>query len=112
MLKNVAIVLLLLFPLLAIAELESQYEVATITSVKPHDGSSAAPTYDVTLRTKNLQLVVLATPRAGNDTVKYVSGRQVLIKVGEKTVTYHDLLGQEFVVPVLSRTKLATTTAD
>jgi tyrosyl-tRNA synthetase len=40
-------------------------------------------------------------------TIKYAAGRQVLILIGDKTVTYNDLLGRSFDVPILSRTKIA-----
>jgi hypothetical protein len=51
---------------------------------------------------------VLVTPPQGTSTVKYAAGRQVLILVGNKTITYNDLLGRSFDFPILSRTKIAT----
>jgi len=95
------IILLCLLPLAVIAQVQlSEYQVATIVSVKPHQISiTAAPgseSYDVTLRVGDLELVVLVTQPQGTTTVKYAAGRQVLILVGDKTITYHDLLGRSF----------------
>jgi len=109
--RVVAIILLCLLPLAVVAQVQSEYQVATIVSVKPHQiSTTAAPdskSYDVTLRVKDLELVVLVTPPQGVVTIKYAAGRQVLILVGDKTVTYNDLLGRSFDVPILSRTKIA-----
>lgn len=112
--RVVAIILLCLLPFAVVAQVQSEYQVASIASVKPHQTSTtAAPdskSYDVTLRVKDLELVVLVTPPPGVVTVKYAAGRQILILVGDKTVTYHDLLGRSFDVPILSRTKTAAST--
>jgi hypothetical protein len=109
--RAIAIILLVLLPLAVVAQVQSAYQIATIVSVKPHQTSStAAPdskSYDVTLRVSDLELVVLATPPEEVGTIKYAAGRQVLILVGDKTITYHDLLGRSFDVPILSRTKIA-----
>jgi hypothetical protein len=110
--RVVAIILLCLLPLAVVAQVQSEYQVATIVSVKPHQTSTtAAPgskSYDVTLRVRDLELVVLATPPEGAVAIKYAAGRQVLILVNDKTITYNDLLGRSFDVPILSRTKIAT----
>jgi hypothetical protein len=110
--RVVAIISLCLLPLAVVAQVQSEYQIATIVSVKPHQTSTtAAPdskSYDVTLRVGDLELVVLATPPGGAVTIKYAAGRQVLILVGDKTITYNDLLGRSFDAPILSRTKIAT----
>ena len=110
--RVVAIMLFCLLPLALSAQVQSQYQVASIVSVKPHQtGTTAAPgsqSYDVTLRVRDMELVVLVTPPQGVVTIKYIAGRQVLILVGDKTVTYNDLLGRSFDVPILSRTKIDT----
>jgi hypothetical protein len=110
--RVVAIILWCLLPLAVVAQVQSAYQIATIVSVKPHQTSTAAApdskSYDVTLRVSDLELVVLATPPEDVGTIKYAAGRQVLILVGDKTITYHDLLGRSFDVPILSRTKIAS----
>jgi hypothetical protein len=67
--RVVAIILWCLLPLAVVAQVQSEYQVATIVSVKPHQASTtAAPdskSYDVTLRVKDLELVVLVTPPQG-----------------------------------------------
>jgi hypothetical protein len=108
--RVVAIIMWCLLPLAVVAQEQSQYQIATIVSVKPHQTSTAAApnskSYDVTLRVSDVELLVLATPPEDAGTIKYAAGRQVLILVGDKTITYHDLLGRSFNAPILSRTKI------
>jgi hypothetical protein len=47
--------------------------------------------------------VVVYTPPLGTDTVKYAAGRELLVLVGEKTITYNDILGQSQDVTILRR---------
>ena len=65
---------------------------------------------DVSLEIGDTIYVVLYTPQLGIGTVKYAKGRNLLVVVGEKTISYNDLLGQSFEVPIISR-KPATDTA-
>lgn len=83
------------------------YQVAVIVGVKPHqataDDASGVTRYDVSLKVGGTVYVVLYTPPLGVSTVKYAEGRNLLVVVGEKTISYNDLLGQSFEVPVISR---------
>jgi hypothetical protein len=85
----------------------SQYQVATITEVKPHqaagDGGSNLAGYDVSLKVGETTYVVLYTPPLGEKTAKYAAGRSLLVLVGEKTITYNDILGRSFEVPIESQ---------
>lgn len=83
-----------------------KYEVANITEVKPHpaaDAASDVATYDVCLRVKDTVYVLLYAPPLGMNTVRYSAGREILVLVGKKTITYNDLLGESHQVPIVSR---------
>jgi hypothetical protein len=83
------------------------YQVAVIVGVKPHEqeanGSSGVTSYEVSLKVDDTVYVVLYTPSLGITTVKYAEGLNLLVQVGEKTISYNDLLGQTFEEPILSR---------
>jgi hypothetical protein len=85
----------------------SKYQVGTITEVKVHQiagsGSTDATSYDVSVKVGDTIYVVLYTPPLGEETVKYAAGRDLLVLVGKRTITYNDLLGQSFVVPIESQ---------
>ena len=42
------------------------------------------------------------------NTVKYSVGRDLLVLVGKETVTYNDLLGRSFEVPIISQRPAGT----
>jgi hypothetical protein len=48
-------------------------------------------------------IMVLYTPALGEETVKYAVGRDLLVLVGKNTITYNDILGRSFAVPIESR---------
>jgi len=82
----------------------SKYQVATITEVKPHrapgNGASETASYDVALKVGDTVYVALYTPPLGEETVKYAVGRDLLVLVGKKTITYNDSLGRSVEVPI------------
>jgi hypothetical protein len=81
-----------------------KYEVATITDVQSHaDSGSGAVRYEVSVRVGKTIYVVLYTPSLGIDTIKYAAGRELLVQVNEKTITYNDILGQSLEVPIFSQ---------
>ncbi len=92
---------LTMFP--AFGQTTSKYQVGTITEVKTHQdtgGATDAASYDVSVKVRDTVYVVLYTP-LGQETVKYVAGRELL--VGERTIRYNDILGQSFEVPIESQ---------
>jgi len=97
--------LLAVFP--AFGQSTSKYQVGTITEVKAHQdagsGTSEVANYDVSVKVGDTIYVVLYTPPLGEDTVKYVAGRDLLVLVGQNTITYNDILGRSFAVPIESR---------
>jgi hypothetical protein len=91
----------------AFCQSTSKYQVGTITEVQVHQaaGSAAsdAASYDVSVKVGDTIYVVLYTPPLGQDTVKYVAGRDLLVLVGKNTITYNDILGRSFAVPIESQ---------
>ena len=107
MCRFMSAVLVCLAALPAFCQSSSNYQVAAITEVKQHQvapgGASEAVSYDVALKVGGTIYVVLYTPPFGAETVKYATGRQLLVLVGEKTIQYNDIMGRSFEVPIVSQ---------
>ena len=83
-----------------------KYQIATVLAVVPHastGGDESGLTYDVSVRVGNTIYVVLYTPALGMQNAKYAAGAQVVVLVGEKTMTYNDISGSSIEVPILRR---------
>ena len=95
----------------AFCQSKSKYQVGTITEVKTHpasgSGPSGAASYDVSVKVGNTVYVVLYTPPLGQETVKYAAGRDLLVVVGKSTISYNDILGRSFEVPIESQVPAA-----
>jgi hypothetical protein len=95
----------------ALCQSTGKYQVGTITDVKLHQVTAdAAPdvvSYDVSLKVKDTIYLLLYTPPLGMNTVRYAAGRDILVLVGKKTITYNDLLGQSYEVPIMNRRQAA-----
>jgi hypothetical protein len=91
----------------ALCQVTSKWQVGTITDVRLHQSaastSSDVVSYDVSLKVQDTVYVVLYTPPLGMNTVKYASGRDLLVLVGKETITYNDILGQSLEVPIVNR---------
>jgi hypothetical protein len=98
-----------MFP--AFGQSTSKYQVGTITEVKAHQaagsGASNAASYDVSVKVGDTIYVVLYTPALGEETIKYAGGRDLLVLVGKNTITYNDILGRSFAVPIESQNTVA-----
>jgi hypothetical protein len=85
------------------------YQTATIVDVKTHQESAASDSsvsrYDITIRLQNNMYVVLYTPPPGTYGSQYMKGMDMQVLVGDKTITYNDMLGVSREVPILSRMK-------
>ena len=107
MLRLVGLFLMFLTMFPAFCQSTSKYQVGTIAEVKPHQtagsGASDAASYDVSVKVGDTVYVVLYTPALGEDTVKYAAGRDLLVLVGKNTITYNDILGRSFAVPIESQ---------
>jgi hypothetical protein len=91
----------------AFCQSASKYQVATIIDVTPHqladDRASDIVSYDVSIKVGDTIYLTQFTPPLGMNTVKYAAGRNLLVLVGKKTITYNDILGQSVEVPIVSR---------
>ena len=107
MLRLVGLFLIFLTMFPAFGQSTSKYQVGTITEVKAHQaagsGASDASNYDVSVKVGDTIYVVLYTPPLGEETVKYSAGRELLVLVRKRTITYNDLLGRSYEVPIESQ---------
>src|SRR5215472_9521175 len=108
MLKLVGIFCICLTAFPAFSQSASKWQVGTITDVKIHQiaekiGASDAANYDVSLKVGDTIYVVLYTPPLREETVKYATGRDLLVFVGKNTIRYNDILGQSRDVPIESQ---------
>lgn len=107
MMKLVRIICISLMVLSSFGQPAQKYQVGVIVGVKPHqpkaDDASGVTRYEVSLKVAGTVYVVLYTPQFDVGTVKYAEGRNLLVLVGERTISYNDLLGQSFDVPIISR---------
>ncbi|MGA7318745.1 MAG: hypothetical protein WBX22_32800, partial [Silvibacterium sp.] len=112
--KMMSVICLFLIVASSFGQSPRHYQVAVIVGVKPHqtgaNDSSDATSYEVSLKVDDIVYVVLYTPPLGITTVKYAEGLNLLVLVGEKTVSYNDLLGQTFEVPIISRKRAGDVT--
>ena len=99
------LICLTMFP--AFGQSTSKYQVGTITEVKAHQAAGSAASdvasYDVSIKVGDTIYVVLYTPALGEGTVKYAAGRDLLVLMGKNTITYNDILGRSFAVPIQSQ---------
>lgn len=58
------------------------------------------------MRVGNTAYGVLYTVPIGTENVRYESGRELLVLVGEDTITNNDMLGNSLQVPILSRSTI------
>jgi hypothetical protein len=97
----------------ALCQSTAKYQVGTITDVKPHqaaaDNGSGVVSYDVSVKVADTIYLVLYTPPLNMNTVRYATGRDLLVLVGKNTITYNDILGQSLQVPIVSRRLAADT---
>jgi hypothetical protein len=107
MLRLAGLFLIFLTTFPAFGQSTSKYQVGTITEVKLHQsagsGASDAASYDVSVKVGDTIYVVLYTPALGEETVKYAAGRDLLVLVEKNTITYNDIVGRSFAVPIESQ---------
>src|SRR5262249_48102025 len=111
MMKLLCVICIVMTTLPAVCQPASAYQVGTIMDVKPHAAAANkvadVATYDVSLRVNDTMYVVVYTDTFGTGTVKYTAGREVLVLVGAKTVTYNDIMGRTVESPILSQKPVA-----
>jgi len=85
-----------------------KYQPATVTAIKTHQGEANADSslirYDISVKVGTTVYVVLYTPPPGTYGAQYTSGTDMLVLVGDKTITFNDLLGVSREALILSRT--------
>jgi hypothetical protein len=90
----------------------AKYQPGTIMAVKPHSEDSgthsSATRYDVSIKVGHTLYTVLYSPPPGTYGVKYAAGYELLVSVGDKTLTFNDMLGNSRTVPIMSRTTVST----
>lgn len=98
---------LCLLTLLAFSQSASKWQGASITEVKPHPAAgedvSNPVTYDVSVKVGDTIYVVRYSTPLGEIPPKYAAGHDLLVLVGKTTITYNDLLGRSFQVPIESQ---------
>ena len=107
MLRVISVVCLCLATLTLFSQSVSNYQVGTITAVKPHesagDSHDGDVSYDVSVRVGDTVYLVLYKPPLGAIPVKYAAGRNLLVMVGEKTLHYNNIVGESLEVPIVSQ---------
>jgi hypothetical protein len=84
----------------------SKYQVGTITAAQCHEDADAGTlvtSCEVSVRVGNTAYGVLYAAPVGTDDARYEAGLELLVLIGEDTITYHDMRGNSFQVPILSR---------
>src|SRR5215469_16784520 len=100
MLKVLSAICICLVTFPVFCQSTANYQVATITDVKPHgaaaDNPSDVASYDVSLRIGDTIYLTLYTPNppSNTNTVNYAAGRPLLVLIGKDKITTHDILGR------------------
>jgi hypothetical protein len=105
--KLIALLGLFLVTLPAFCQSTSKFQIATIVDVKLHNApgtrDSDPAVYDVSVKVGNTVYVALYTPRLGENEGMYSTGRDLLVQVGNSTITYNDIMGRSYEVPIVSQ---------
>lgn len=105
MLRSLVGILTVFLLVPAFGQVKADYQPGTITAVVARTNSSSessVTSYDISLRVGSTLYVVLYTPPPGTITPQYDAGRELLVKVGEKTIGFNDMLGESLEVPIES----------
>jgi hypothetical protein len=84
-----------------------KYQPGTIMAVKPHKGTAtgdpSTTRYDISIRVESTVYVVLYAPPPGSYGAEYTQGMNLLVLVGDKTITFSDMTGVSRQASILSR---------
>ncbi len=110
--------LMILLPALVLAQSSPTsltYQPATIIAVKPHlSAGNSNPDdalYEVSVTVERTLYVVVTKSPSPSGTIQYAVGREVLVKVGDDTITWNDIMGESHKVPIISRTLITDISA-
>ena len=105
--KLIGVIALCLLTFPALCQTTSNWQIATITEVKPHpaagEDASDPITYDVSVKVGGTIYLVRYTTPAGEIAPKYATGHELLVLVRKNTITYNDMLGRSLQVPIESQ---------
>jgi hypothetical protein len=108
--KVLLAILFLCLPMLVLAQTSattSGYQPATIIAVNPHPSAGSSNSndalYEVSVKVNRTLYVVVTKSPPPSGMIQYVVGREVLVRVGDDTITWNDILGQSHDVPIISR---------
>ena len=90
---------------------QGQWQVGTVIAVKVHQpdsGKNRVTSYEVSMKIGGTVFVVLCTPRYDTGTALSGSGRELNVLVGDKIITYNDILGNLVQDPILARSAATT----
>ena len=100
----------LCLPMLVLAQTStttSGYQPAMIIAVNPHPSGGNSnpdePLYEVSVKVNRTLYVVVTKSPPPSGMIQYAVGREVLVRVGDDTITWNDILGQSHDVPIISR---------
>ena len=103
-------ILIILLPALVLAQSSSTpsaYQPATIVAVNPHPSAGNSnpdeTLYEVSVKVNRTLYVVVTTSPPPSGIIRYAVGREVLVHVGDNTITWNDILGRSHEVPIISR---------
>lgn len=103
----VAIVITYCLSLSAVCQSSREYQVGTITAVERTQGDSNAPSeaksYDVSVQVDGTVYVVRYKDSHAVTPVRYATGGNVVVLVGEETIRYNDIMGVSHELPIVSR---------
>ena len=109
-------ILIILLPALVLAQSSSTsltYQPATIIAVNPHPSAGNSnpndALYEVSVKVKRTLYVVVTTSPSPSGSIQYAVGREVLVKVGDDTITWNDIMGESHEVPIISKTLITDT---
>lgn len=92
-------------PLISQTQPQNKWTRGTIMEVKQHNPGTEDTSntqWDVAVQVGRTIYVVLYTEPAGRFGVKYRAGMDLLVLVGEKTITFNDMLARRVEVPIIS----------
>jgi hypothetical protein len=107
--KDIGLILICISALASFGQTSSaKYQPGTITAViahqkTPQEAGEEATRYDVSIKIRNVVYVVLYTPPAGDNSVEYYSGLQMLFLVGPTTLTVNSKTSGAVEMPIVSR---------
>ena len=109
MLRSLVGILTVFLLVPAFGQMKADYQLGAIMAVVARTNTSpenSVTSYDISVRVGSTLYVVLYTPPPGAGTPQYAAGRELLVKVGGKTIRFSDMLGESLEVPMNTALRL------